>query len=70
MKEQPIGLYTWLTRVKYALVAAGVFPYGNYGVLHFQIDEKSWRPLYELGLSPIKAVMTDIQEGGEIPIKS
>lgn len=56
-----LSFFEWIVMVKYALVAAGVFKRGNYGVLHIKIHEPSWRSLYDDGFSPIDAVIEDIK---------
>lgn len=59
--EKKMIFFEWIIRVKYALVAAGVFKRGNYGVLHIKIHKPSWKLLYDDGLSPIEAVIEDIK---------
>jgi hypothetical protein len=56
-----LSFFEWFLRVKYALVAAGVFKRGNYGVQHIKLDEKSWKHFYDDGFSPIEAVIEDIK---------
>ena len=62
--DTQLPFFEWKIRVEYALVALGIFKRGNYGTLHFNIDEDSWKPLYKDGFSPIEAVyMSELDTG-------
>lgn len=59
MSEQPIQYWVWINRLKYALVAAGVFPIPNY-IFQIQVNEEAWRHFYDDGFLPIEAVIEDL----------
>jgi len=52
--------HRWLTRVKHALVAAGVFKIPNY-IWSINLCEKSWKHYFDDGFTPIEAVLDDIK---------
>lgn len=56
-----ITFQEWCFRLRYALVAAGVFKRNNY-IWHCpEIDKKSWKHFYDDGYSPIEAVIEDLK---------
>ena len=56
--NNPLSFFEWKMRVQYGLVAVGSFTRGNYGPKNKKgIDDNSFRPLYEDGLTPIEAVI-------------